>query len=144
MIDRIVQIFKDTARKHKLIKSFYYNPTYEIGIGNEMLPLFWLESPMYIKNYGQSGAGIEFNINFTIQVIPNEDNDEVKCETLAFSTGLNIIEYIKKYNQRHKLFKIQDNWTALTLSGKNDKNDPLKTEEIDPLKTVQNDPPRTV
>ncbi|WP_163320070.1 hypothetical protein [Dysgonomonas sp. 520] len=111
MIDKVVNIFKDEARQHKLIKSFFYNPVYEIGNGNEPHPVFWLESPIYLRNIGNIGQGIEIDLNFTIQILPSKETDEVKCETLAFSTGLNIIEHIKQNN----LLEIKPNWTALTL-----------------------------
>lgn len=46
-------------------------------------------------------------------------------------------------------YLLKSPYTGVSMSfwgsnGKNDKNDPLKTEEIDPLKTVQSDPPKTV
>lgn len=46
MIETIVNTFRELARTHKTIKSFYYNKNYELGAGNESHPLLWLEEPI--------------------------------------------------------------------------------------------------
>ncbi|NDW09838.1 hypothetical protein [Dysgonomonas sp. 520] len=119
MIDIIVDTFKDVCRQHKLIKSFHYNRTYELGSGNDAHPLIWLEDPMYISNFGQVGQGLEINLNFSVLLIPQQNGITFQeCQNLAFSTGLNIIEYIKK----NSLLEIKPNWTALTLQRYYDDN----------------------
>lgn len=123
MINKIVDIFKDVCRKHKLIKSFIYNRTYELGSGNDVHPLVWLEDPIYISNYGQSGAGFEYQVNFSVLLIPTQSGLSFQeCQDLALSAGINIIEYFKKYRTKKDLFKIKDGYTALTLQHYYDDN----------------------
>lgn len=40
MIESIIDIFRQQAREHKLIKAFYYGRNYELGSGKEAYPLF--------------------------------------------------------------------------------------------------------
>lgn len=123
MINRIVETFKDVCQKHKLIKSFIYNRTYELGSGNDLHPLVWLEDPIYISNYGQAGGAFEYSVNFSVLLIPQQNGITFQeCQDLALSTGLNIIEYIKKYRAKKDLYKIKDGYTGLTLQHYYDDN----------------------
>lgn len=123
MINKIVDTFKDVCRKHKLIKSFIYNRTYELGSGNDAHPLLWLEDPIYITNGGQSGSIFEYSVNFSVLLIPKQNGITFQeCQDLALSTGINIIEYIKKYRAKQNLFKIKDGYTGLTLQHYYDDN----------------------
>lgn len=119
MINKIVATFKDVCRKHKLIKSFIYNRTYELGGGNDVHPLVWLEEPIYLTNFAQSGAGFQYQVNFSVLLIPKQCGLTFQeCQNLALSAGLNIIEYFKKYYSKREnkgLFKVRDGYSGITL-----------------------------
>ncbi|MDR2950703.1 MAG: hypothetical protein LBV71_16065 [Prevotella sp.] len=121
MIKKIIYLFERLSKQHKLIQSFYYNRNYEIGSGNEKHPLLWLEDPMYINITGSNNNIIEADINFSVLLIPNEDTTFVDCQDLAFSTGHNIIEYIKKYKPFGFIIK-SGTESALTLQHYYDNN----------------------
>lgn len=120
MIDLIIKEFRELARKHKLIKSFYYDKNYEIGEGNEIHPLFWLEEPIYGTNDGANGQGFYNTVTFSILLIPDTDRDVKRCQELAFSCGLNIIEKIKR--NEDDFFTVKPDWNYLTLSDYYDNN----------------------
>jgi len=116
MINSIVNIFREQAREHKCIKSFYYNRNYELGSGSEAHPLFWLEDPVSGRN--QSNLFVN-SVNFSILFLPGNDNEIVKFQDLAFSIGLNILERIK---QNEKSISILPTWTYVTLRNYYDNN----------------------
>ena len=117
MINSIVNIFREQARCHKSIQSFYYNRNFELGSGNEAHPMLWLEDPITGRN--QSNLFVN-SVNFSILFIPDNNNDELKLQNLAFSIGLNIIERIK-HHQSDKLTILPD-WTYITLRNYYDNN----------------------
>lgn len=121
MVNKIVYIFQRLAEQHKLIKSFYYNRTYEIGSGNEKHPLIWLEDPIYINITGENNNVVEIDVNFSVLLIPDADMGFKDCQDLAFSTGHNIIEYIKKYKPL-KIEVKKGSESALTLQHYYDNN----------------------
>lgn len=121
MVNKIVYIFQRLSQQHKLIKSFYYNRTYKIGSGNEPHPLLWLEDPIFIRTSGNNDNIIDMDINFSVLLIPNEDLDFKECQELAYSTGHNIIEFIKKYKPLEIQVK-KGTETALTLQHYYDNN----------------------
>ena len=118
MIKDIINTFRELARKHKLIKSFYYNRNYELGEGNELHPVFWLEDPIYSNN--SNGNGFLTTVNFSILLIPNKDLSILDCQDLAFSIGLNIIEKLK--NDEDSEIRIKNDWSFITLSNYYDNN----------------------
>lgn len=120
MINTIINTFKDLARKHKLIKSFYYDKTYELGEGNELHPMFWLEEPIYATNTGNNGQGFYVTVSFSILLIPNEDRNEQRCQELALSAGLNIIEKIKR--DEDSPVTVKPDWSWVTVSDYYDNN----------------------
>lgn len=117
MINSIVDIFREQARCHKSIQSFYYNRNFELGSGNEAHPMLWLEDPITGRN--QSNLFVN-SVNFSVLFIPDNNNDELKLQNLAFSVGLNIIERIK-HQQSDKLTILPD-WTYITLRNYYDNN----------------------
>lgn len=117
MVEYIKNIFRETARKHKLIKSFQCSRNHNIGEGNSQYPMLWLELPLY----GKSNKGLITNdISFDVMLIPSEDLTPSQCQELAFSCGLNIIEYIKREFKK-KGYEIPD-WTYHTLEHYYDDN----------------------
>ena len=110
MIHSIVNIFREQARCHKSIQSFYYNRNIELGSGNEAHPMLWLEDP--ITGLNQSNLFIN-SVNFSILFIPDNGNDVLRLQNLAFSVGLNIIERIKQ--QQSDTVTILPDWTYITL-----------------------------
>ncbi|NDV83960.1 hypothetical protein [Bacteroides sp. 51] len=120
MINTVVDTFRELSRKHKLIKSFYYDKNYELGEGNEVHPLFWLEEPIYAKNKGSEGGAFTITANFCILLIPTNDMDVLRCQSLALSAGLNMIEKLK-FDEYAELSVLPD-WTWVTLSDYYDNN----------------------
>lgn len=110
MIKSVINTFREQARSHKSIQSFYYNRTYELGSGNENYPLFWLEDPLTGQNRGNIFSG---TVNFSVLFIPDNKQQILHYQNLAFSIGLNIIERIKQ-NESAPI-KIQPSWTYITL-----------------------------
>lgn len=117
MINSIVEVFRKQAREHKTIRSFYYNRNYEIGSGNETHPLFWLEDP--ISGHNQQNIFTN-NLNFSILFVPQQNEDILFLQNLAFSIGLNILERIKLDKQSP--ITILPTWTYLTLREYYDNN----------------------
>jgi len=117
MINAIITIFREQARQHKLIRSFCYNRTYEIGEGNETHPLFWLEDP--VTGCNQDNIFVN-SANFSILFIPECEKDVLRLQNLAFSTGLNIIERIKQ--DKDAGIGIMPSWSYLTLRDYYDNN----------------------
>jgi len=110
MINSIVNTFREQARCHKAIRSFYYNRNYETGSGNENHPLFWLEDPIG----GRNKDNIFINsVNFSILIIPAHGDEIVTLQNLAFSIGLNIIERIKQNKSQE--IKILPSWSYMLL-----------------------------
>lgn len=120
MLSTIINTFKELAKKHKLIQSFYYDKNYELGEGNELHPMFWLEEPIYGANNGKNGEGFYVTVSFCILLIPNEDRNEQRCQELALSCGLNIIEKLKR-NEDSEV-TVKNDWTWVTLSDYYDNN----------------------
>lgn len=118
MIELIIEIFRKQAREHKAIKSFLYDRNYEIGSGNDYYPLFWLEDPINGRNENNTFTN---SVNFSILFIPDKNNTVLKCQNLAFSSGLNIIERIKMY-QNEIGISILPNWNFTTLRNYYDDN----------------------
>lgn len=110
MIKSIVNTFFEQARCHKSIKSFYYNRTCELGVGNELHPLFWLEDPIMGSNRGNIFSG---TVNFSVLFVPDNNNAILHFQDLAFSIGLNIIERIKQ--DEESCIRILPSWTYITL-----------------------------
>jgi len=117
MINSIITIFREQARSHKAIHSFYYNRSYELGSGNEDFPLFWLEDPVTGRN--RSNLFVN-SVNFSILFIPKEESDILNLQNLAFSTGLNIIERIKR--DKDSGISILPTWSYITLRDYYDNN----------------------
>jgi len=121
-----------------------------------------LETILWYYHYGNnlinnfrliilSGKDSEFALNFQnieirLSCIKEEDiiTDFNISVTNGCFTNFPAIEVQLKELLLNRLMLEYSVKLTTVISGKNDKNDPLKTEEIDPLKTVQNDPPRTV
>lgn len=119
MITEIKDTFKKLAREHKLIKSFHYKENWEKGEGNDIYPLFWLEQPIQLQNTGAQGNGFSVSVNFCILFVrdeKNEDKSDDYFQTLAFSVGLNILEYIKKYKEEYVYFTIDDDYVVDTVT----------------------------
>lgn len=114
MITSIVDLFRNLTKQHKLLKSFYYNTTNELGSGNEPHPLLWLEMPIYGTNTGTNGSVFNVSVNFSILLIPKDNITPLDCQNLAFSCGLNIIEKIKQ--DKDCDFTIKPDWSFITLS----------------------------
>lgn len=118
MIKSIVNIFRTQARQHKTIQAFYYDRNYEMGSGRENHPLLWLEDPIT----GENRSNLFVNtVNFSILFIPKDKSDVLNYQNLAFSTGLNIIERIKKYQSEYHIGILPD-WTYITLQDYYDNN----------------------
>lgn len=117
MINSIIQLFRQQAREHKTIRSFYYNRNYEIGSGNESHPLLWLEDPITGRNQGNT---FSTSVNFSILHIPTSEKEVAPFQNLAFSIGLNIIERIK--HQPNTSVSVQPSWSFLTLRDYYDNN----------------------
>ncbi len=118
MITNILNIFRNQARQHKAIRAFYYNRNYELGSGKDTYPLLWLEDPITGRNNNNTFSN---SINFSLLLIPGQENTVAELQNLAFSIGLNIIERIKK--QENELgISILPDWTYLTLSDYYDDN----------------------
>ena len=88
MIESIINIFRQQAREHKLIKAFYYGRNYELGSGKEAYPLFWLEDPLRGNNRNNTFSN---SVSFSILFLPQSEESVSHLQNLAFSTGLNII-----------------------------------------------------
>ena len=116
MIESVVNLFKEQAREHKSIKSFYYNRNYELGNGNESHPVFWLEDPIVGRN--QSNLFI-VSVNFSILFWPDSNNEILKLQDLSFSVGLNILERIKI---KEKEIGVMPTWTYVTIRDYYDNN----------------------
>ncbi|GAB6011055.1 hypothetical protein [Viscerimonas tarda] len=117
MINSILSIFREQARRHKIIQSFYYNRNYELGNGNETHPVFWLEDPLTGRN--QNNTFIN-SLNFSILFIPENDAEVPTLQNLAFSAGLNILERIKQ--DKNMPVGILPAWTYTTLRDYYDNN----------------------
>lgn len=117
MINSIISLFRNQAREHKSIRSFYYNRNYELGAGNQYHPLFWLEDPIVGRNHENVFTN---TVNFSILFVPKDDVEVVDLQNLAFSIGLNILERIKM-NDDDKV-NILPTWTYLTLRNYYDNN----------------------
>lgn len=117
MINSIVNVFREQARCHKAIKSFYYNRNYEIGSGNEKHPLLWLEDPISGHNRGNIFAN---TVNFSVLFIPSSEDAVLMLQNFAFSVGLNIIERIKQ--NKDSGVNILPNWSYLSLRDYYDNN----------------------
>lgn len=120
MIETIINIFRELARTHKTIKSFYYNKNYELGAGNEPHPLLWLEDPIMGNNVGVNGSVFSNSVNFSVLFVPDTEHTTEQLQSLAFSIGLNMIEKIKQ--DKESYFTIKPDWTYLTLSDYYDNN----------------------
>lgn len=114
MIETIINTFRQLAKSHKTIQSFYYNKNYELGEGNEAHPLLWLEDPIMGNNTGTNGSVFTNSVNFSVLFVPAKGDDIAHLQSLAFSIGLNMIERIKQ--NRHSYFTIKPDWNYLTLS----------------------------
>jgi len=118
MINSIIDIFRQQAREHKLIRAFYYNRSYELGSGKDMYPLFWLEDP--VRGYNKDNT-FSNSVDFSILFLPCSEESVSHLQNLAFSTGLNIIERIKKH--RNELgISILPNWDYMTVRDYYDDN----------------------
>ncbi|MDR0823574.1 MAG: hypothetical protein LBN74_00645 [Prevotella sp.] len=118
MINSIINIFKEQAREHKLIKAFCYNRDYELGNGKDTYPLFWLEDP--VRGYNKENT-FSNSVDFSILFLPCGEESVSHLQNLAFSTGLNIIERIKK--QKHTLgLSISSGWDYMTVRNYYDDN----------------------
>jgi hypothetical protein len=110
MITGIIDIFKNQAREHKAIKTFYYNRNYELGSGTDIYPLFWLEDPINGRNQDNTFTN---SINFSILFAPKEGESISHLQSMSLSIGLNIIERIKKNKEIG--VSIKPDWTYTTL-----------------------------
>lgn len=117
MINSIIEMFRHQAREHKTIQSFYYNRNYEMGSGNEIHPLFWLEDPLTGRNNTNTFSNTAY---FSILFVPPNDNEVANLQSMAFSIGLNILERIKKDDTVQA--SILPTWTYLTLRNYYDNN----------------------
>ena len=117
MINLIVNTFREQARCHKAIKSFYYNRNYEIGNGNELHPMFWLEDPVTGRNQSNIFTG---SVNFSILFIPANEKEVITLQNMGFSIGLNIIERIKQ--DKSQPISILPSWSYMTLRDYYDNN----------------------
>lgn len=117
MIKGIINIFGEQARQHKAIKSFRYDRTYEMGGGKDMYPLFWLEDPITGDNQGNIFTN---SVNFSILFVPKSGESITDYQSLAFSTGLNILERIKADPTSE--ISIKPDWTYVTLRNYYDDN----------------------
>ena len=118
MIESIIDIFRQQAREHKLIKAFYYGRNYELGSGKEAYPLFWLEDPLRGNNRNNTFSN---SVSFSILFLPQSEESVSHLQNLAFSTGLNIIERIKQGRDTLGIF-ITPDWDYMTLSDYYDDN----------------------
>lgn len=118
MIHSIVDIFYNQAREHKLIKAFYYNRNYELGSGKDVYPLFWLEDPLRGNNNNNTFTN---SVDFSILFVPVSEESVGHLQNLAFSTGLNIIERIKRDSNTLGISIIPD-WSFITLRDYYDDN----------------------
>lgn len=117
MINSIVELFKNQAREHRSIKSFYYNRNYELGSGKEQHPVFWLEDPIL----GQNKKNVfECSVNFSILFIPKDDDEVLTFQNRAFSIGLNILERINQTCSEE--ITILPLWNYITLRNYYDNN----------------------
>lgn len=117
MIHSIIEMFRRQAREHKTIRSFYYNRNYEIGSGNELHPLLWLEDPLTGRNHANTFTN---TANFSILFIPKDDSEVANFQNMAFSIGLNMLERIKQHDTLP--VSILPSWTYLTLRNYYDNN----------------------
>ena len=110
MINKIVNVFYQLAKAHKLIRSFRYDRVSKgAGIGEESLPQFFLEDPIYISNGTTSGGSVEAMVNFDIIMAPQAfENYNVKqlteqeCENVAAAIAFNIISRIRNISKYHE------------------------------------------
>lgn len=117
MINSIISLFRNQARQHKAIRSFYYNRNYELGAGNEFHPVFWLEDPVMGRNQQNVFTS---TVNFSILFIPEDDTAVAVFQNLAFSIGLNILERIKM--DANEPVTVLPTWIYLTLRNYYDNN----------------------
>lgn len=117
MINSIVSLFRNQARQHKAIQSFYYNRNYEIGSGNESHPLLWLEDPLVGRNQSNTFTN---TVNFSILFVPENEQEVAHLQNMAFSAGLNIIERIKQ--DQNLMVSVLPSWSFLTLRNYYDNN----------------------
>lgn len=117
MINSIIDIFRQQAREHKTIRSFYYNRNYEIGSGNEAHPLLWLEDPITGRNQANTFTN---TVSFSVLFVPTNEDEVAHLQNLAFSIGLNILERIK-YNDSISV-SVLPSWSYLTLRNYYDNN----------------------
>jgi hypothetical protein len=117
MINNILQVFREQARRHRHIKSFYYQRTGSLGSGNEAHPVFWLEDPICGRNKNNIFIS---SVNFSILFVPDNEQQILSLQNQAFSTGLDILEYIKQ--DRNSPVGILPEWTYITLRDYYDNN----------------------
>lgn len=117
MINSIIQLLRKQAREHKALRAFYYKRNYELGAGNDLHPLFWLEDPISGRNQQHVFTN---KVNFSILFIPKNEEEVLRFQNLAFSVGLNILERIKA--DTHSVVTVLPTWTYLTLRDYYDNN----------------------
>lgn len=117
MINSIIELFRNQAREHKAIRSFYYNRNFELGSGNELHPVFWLEDPISGRNQQHVFTN---TVNFSVLFIPKDEAETIQYQNLAFSIGLNILERIKA--DENIPVTVLPTWTYLTLRNYYDNN----------------------
>lgn len=71
MIKDIVELFYNLSKEHKLVRGFEYNSISKgQGTGDELHPLVFLETPIYIGNADTVSGSIPVTINFEVLITP--------------------------------------------------------------------------
>lgn len=123
MIKQIVNTFYELARQHKLIKSFKYDRVSKgMGVGNELMPHFFLEDPIFLSDTETKVGVVPVTVNFDIVITPQLlQNYGVypSCEAgqnLCYRIALNMIAKLRNDAISGDSFvKSVVSWSFLTL-----------------------------
>lgn len=71
IVKQIVNTFYELAREHKLVKSFKYDRISKgMGVGDELMPHFFLEDPIYMADATTTVGVVPVTVNFDIVITP--------------------------------------------------------------------------
>lgn len=124
LVKQLVDTFYNLAKEHKLIKSFKYDRLSKgMGVGDELMPHFFLEDPIYIGNAETMSGIVPVTVNFDIVITPQLlQNYGVYPSTeagqnLCYRIALNFIAKLRDMvvNAESEAVKGIVSWSFMTL-----------------------------
>ena len=123
MINKIVDIVKQMATEHKLIKSFIYDELNKLaGIGEQKYPLVFLEMPIYYSKASVMDGVMPVTFNIDIVLNPQAfHNYPVKqltplsCQEIASQIALQFVARLRNLYKDGKSEIDVTNYSILTL-----------------------------